>query len=519
MDSPFSQYFHTNYIPSNSEIKRIQTSLTSYLTELSRLDLLIRDLTSRRKKLAEYVDSHRALISCGRRLPRDILQEIFTACLPIHRNAIMSAKEAPLLLCHVCSGWRGIAYSTGALWASLHLPLEFIFARGLHTAAIEWLARSAGCPLSISIVGSRNMMQWREDNPDYVDSVMEALVQSSARWRTAELSFNAEEGLFMLSAANSPRLEVITLGVEPSEMVSLDLLGAENLRSVTLNARHSSLNPFISYLPLNWDRLTHLSFGSPGLSVENVISVVRNCSRLTTFRIAVRRHRPNDVPLSVLITSSVVLSCLENLTILDEVDPPHVEFLVRQLQMPQLHRFEVPKTLHVMDTVAFLANLGKFSPLIEDFNIDLARLMRLSLSENLRQLDYLKTITVTDSWDPRWLRGAEDKADISYLISLLTPDPDSPLICPRLESLQIKEWVSTSSDKDSQSYLLEFAHRRLDASTNFRRLAVTYGAYVEPISSTVLQSFAARGLVITTSSTAHPLERSPAVMPWTGLEH
>ncbi|KAJ7908789.1 hypothetical protein B0H13DRAFT_1617162 [Mycena leptocephala] len=83
--------------------------------ELARLELLIRDFSSQRDSLVEYIESHKALISFGRRLPRDVVQGIFIACLPTHRNAIMSAKEAPFLLCHICSGWQTIALSTAAL--------------------------------------------------------------------------------------------------------------------------------------------------------------------------------------------------------------------------------------------------------------------------------------------------------------------------------------------------------------------------------------------------------------------
>ncbi|KAJ7646476.1 hypothetical protein FB45DRAFT_712843, partial [Roridomyces roridus] len=49
------------------------------------------------------VDSHTALVSYPRRLPVDIVREIFVACLPAHRNAVMSAQEAPLLLSRICS--------------------------------------------------------------------------------------------------------------------------------------------------------------------------------------------------------------------------------------------------------------------------------------------------------------------------------------------------------------------------------------------------------------------------------
>jgi hypothetical protein len=40
--------------------------------------------------LGAYVDTHKALISPARRLPLDIIEEIFVACLPTHRNCVMS---------------------------------------------------------------------------------------------------------------------------------------------------------------------------------------------------------------------------------------------------------------------------------------------------------------------------------------------------------------------------------------------------------------------------------------------
>jgi hypothetical protein len=36
---------------------------------------------------------------------------------------VMSAREGPLLLCHVCHGWRQLAHATPRLWTSIHIPL------------------------------------------------------------------------------------------------------------------------------------------------------------------------------------------------------------------------------------------------------------------------------------------------------------------------------------------------------------------------------------------------------------
>ncbi|KAK6981573.1 hypothetical protein R3P38DRAFT_2366857, partial [Favolaschia claudopus] len=99
---------HTEHTPSDPQIDQIRAHLATYEAELVRLDALIESLTLQRTQVEEYIAPHRTLISLGRRLPQDILGEIFLACLPSERNAVMDSREAPLLLGRVCSYWRSI---------------------------------------------------------------------------------------------------------------------------------------------------------------------------------------------------------------------------------------------------------------------------------------------------------------------------------------------------------------------------------------------------------------------------
>ncbi|KAJ7353565.1 hypothetical protein DFH08DRAFT_988085 [Mycena albidolilacea] len=112
MESPFSNRFNTNYIPSDEEIQFIRRDLVLHAQELARTDEHICKLTTQRDQIQAYVDSHKALISHPRRIPPDIVREIFVACLPSDRNTVMSAQEAPLLLCRICK--------------FLHLPPEIV---------------------------------------------------------------------------------------------------------------------------------------------------------------------------------------------------------------------------------------------------------------------------------------------------------------------------------------------------------------------------------------------------------
>ncbi|KAF8133055.1 hypothetical protein K438DRAFT_1884520, partial [Mycena galopus ATCC 62051] len=171
MFSPFASKLGTNYCPPDEEVLEIQSLLAEPLSRLQTLDNRIAELQKAIDELAEeratvqaYVDAHKALISPIRRLPLDMLQEIFVACLPTDRNCVMSACEAPVLLGRICSSWRNISLSTPRIWARLHIvePERPEWAPSLHgvreqkqAQRIEitkaWLERSGQCPLSISL--------------------------------------------------------------------------------------------------------------------------------------------------------------------------------------------------------------------------------------------------------------------------------------------------------------------------------------------------------------------------------
>ncbi|KAJ7161825.1 hypothetical protein C8R43DRAFT_991535 [Mycena crocata] len=141
MTSPFTHRLGTNYCPSDEEVADIQAlifesspQLNSLTDEIAAMQRSIDKLTKERDSLAAYLEAHKALLSPIRRIPLDIIQEIFIACTPAHRNCVMSAKEAPVLLGRICSSWRCISLSTPRLWSRLHIVarflMEYVFAMG-----------------------------------------------------------------------------------------------------------------------------------------------------------------------------------------------------------------------------------------------------------------------------------------------------------------------------------------------------------------------------------------------------
>ncbi|KJA24820.1 hypothetical protein HYPSUDRAFT_135483, partial [Hypholoma sublateritium FD-334 SS-4] len=76
--------------------------------------------------LAADMEPSRALLSPFRRLPDDIISEIFVGCLPVHHNPVIDPRQPPLLLSLISRRTRSIALATPRLWAAIHIPVIWL---------------------------------------------------------------------------------------------------------------------------------------------------------------------------------------------------------------------------------------------------------------------------------------------------------------------------------------------------------------------------------------------------------
>ncbi|KAF7376627.1 F-box domain-containing protein [Mycena sanguinolenta] len=232
MSSPFASQLGTNYCPRDVELAQIKALLIEPCLKLKNLDKEIAvlrqaldKLTAERDALGAYVDAHKALLSPVRRLPLDIIELIFMACLPMHRNCVMSAQEAPVLLGRICSAWRAISLSTPQLWSRVHIveptPSNSVTSEGYSAkvaqrleAADAWLRRSGTCPLSISLesklspgaspfMGSTTVIQPHASSP-----FLNVLLPFASRWQHMDLVLppGPHEVLSRLTEENVPLL-------------------------------------------------------------------------------------------------------------------------------------------------------------------------------------------------------------------------------------------------------------------------------------------------------------------------
>ncbi|KAJ7069461.1 hypothetical protein C8F01DRAFT_1112810 [Mycena amicta] len=324
MSSPFASRFNTNYCPTDDELAEIKGLLVQPRIRLQELDETIRQLQTERDKLAAHIAAHEALISPIRRIPLDMLQEIFVACLPTDRNSVMSASEAPVLLGRICSHWRTVAFQTSALWARLHIVEPqcppWTYTGGAKTrvaaktaqrldVAKRWLDRSGQRPLSICFRGSD--LSYRESlDTQSTLSFLRLLTSYVSRWNIIDLNFRLDIDTFaqltQLETNSAPLLQNFTLnfpGITAPAPSTLDwttlrfLKGSETLSECSLD--HCGSN-FLR-IPVDWSRLTRLEIADGPLTFSEweIVELLAECAQLQTCAVSLFPANANLIPLAL----------------------------------------------------------------------------------------------------------------------------------------------------------------------------------------------------------------------------
>ncbi|KAK6977597.1 hypothetical protein R3P38DRAFT_3123741 [Favolaschia claudopus] len=520
MVSPFTQHLGTNYCPLDDEVLEIRSLLaepTRQLLvldeEISQLQKSIEKLTEKRKTLSGYIEEHRALISPIRRIPQDVLSEIFFACLPTHRNCVMTTSEAPLLLGRVCSSWRTLSLSTPRLWASLHITQpggsgasnESITQR--FEAMKMWLRRSGQCPLSISVYTSymhrsREAPMSTQARPLPVDLFLKELSFHAKRWQHVSFSTTsaAFKALAHLSAADVPILESITARLPPpcpphevTEWTQFGMFSGPRISKFLTSA--SCFSPSI---PLRWHLLTRLeivgSIWESCVDSEGALEVLIRCPQLQRFKLTAKgtadpvplRHPPVELP---------------HLRSLELDVGPH-SHLLSHLRTPGLRRFVL------RGPVESLPSFLSLCPHLEKLDVG-SYLTKSSLLESLRVLSPALRSLV--------LRGHAPPPDDAPMV----PFDDEALAalgrrscCPLLE-----EFTLIATHTISDQALRQFVETRMTmtddvGASSLKQVRVLFHRPMDLDIKTGLKPFLDAGLNI---ETVYTFKSQALFSPWSGV--
>ncbi|KAF5375275.1 hypothetical protein D9758_000288 [Tetrapyrgos nigripes] len=514
--SPFSHLFNTNYAAaSNEDISVIQDLLSAPLekleslnSEIIRLENALSGLKAERDHLQSYVDQHRNLLSPFRRLPPEIISEIFIRCLPEDSRPTHSLSETPLLLGTICRNWREVALSTPYLWSCINVVLPTSGSMHLLCASIDrrrdgveaWLSRAGELPLSFSIhadsqlsfrqipsSSSQDMDERKAAFSEHTQELIGCFTRRIARWQKVILQVSP----FCMQIFEASMLASAGSDWSFDEHHCLEGFSIHSIRRIPGQPVMRALPKFLAAPSLRQVAMTNVPFNLQELALMTPNLLLLNLRRghssrspspQDVFSLLSRFRNLRECSTAICFTSqatsfdsleTLCLPSLQSMSLIIIMDSAAVDVdtFFRQLSLPSLHSLTIKVfTRGAMEHAPFVDLLASSGSHIRELHLSL-ELPVEGLLECLAHLPLLVKLSVHNGklhGDP----GAS-------FVRRLTPCTQQPEpLCPNLQQLSL----SGIDVKDEE--LLKLAHSRRRSSFEVSQLEffhVTHLGYQELI--------------------------------------
>ncbi|KAJ7026878.1 hypothetical protein C8F04DRAFT_1123986, partial [Mycena alexandri] len=252
--------------------------LAHYDTEILNLEMRLAGLKSDRSSIEFYRDGCKNVFAPVRRLPTELLVEIFDLCAPPGADEISESttmveemdrigKRHLFQISKVCSRWYRIVMNTPRLWSTLvidtHAWGHYSFSSKLVALAASSLERSGGAPLNLQIALEPNYPSER--------LVLDLLLKHCHRWKTVYLWVHPAALQAIASVkGNLPLLEDLSVNsATNSDRPSIDAF------QIAPRLKTAGIAGFPSHVPtLPWQQLSHFSYENNGLSDQIWLSML-----------------------------------------------------------------------------------------------------------------------------------------------------------------------------------------------------------------------------------------------------
>ncbi|KAJ7647822.1 hypothetical protein FB45DRAFT_1102144 [Roridomyces roridus] len=410
----------SNDPPSKFQVAHCRSISTSLPAELERYDDEIRRLNaallkaeSERVTVQDYFRLCDAVISPVRRLPAEILVEIFghfatalhwpwldfTKSDTVEQEMGRVANVDLLRIAEVCPRWHELVIGTPSLWSCIELDIcqWAAFDSRLLLLLKTVLDRGGTFSLDLGIV-------WGEG--DATSHILELLASYSTRWHhVAFMTWTSpldEYSQLSAIAGNLPLLRslAIDVGWEDTEAMTF-FEGAPRLVEVCFNGLPAKLPK----LPL--EQLKSMDLGASGpddLTHITATTMTRLSGQVAiTFYSATWEEQVATIRVVPRVSDVLGLSiCVEG-----EFDDEHVRSAMRDwmihLTLPHLDRLQFDYTDYVgvplpwrADHFLALAHRSSFSSHLRVLELDLVLLTEAELFEMLDVLHALENLTISD---------------------------------------------------------------------------------------------------------------------------
>lgn len=477
-NSPFLRWFGTHHQPTESQIEELRALLRRLDRDLSTIASLMVEtgpyslsLEAKQIKLKKEIDFHQGILGCIRPVPGNILQKIFTHCLPDDHVPSLSTSQAPLLLTHVCRSWRAQAHSIPSLWSSLHIEIPSGMTESAHKSVAQtklacmtwWLHRfhSNSSPLSLSL--SFAMPLHPRCGVGSLRAFPHTILNSSNRIQALELKVPLGMLLFVINfPVEFPLLEKITIRGMEGRLIPRGSIAKARIWHASLLRKvvwESVQDEFLD-LPVDWFMMEEIGVsGNEGdqpftsLSHREAYWLVRATPLLKRLRIQLGDDDKGRMPYGLgwewrrheklgknrrYIPNPILLPSLTALDLSDVfLDPDTSYNFLERLQLPALATLEYRLTKHSNNglpvkghpLLSFLQRSKQQRPIqIENWTVDAKSMSRETFFSCLQLMPALKRLRVKDirrrptkfGWDSydvegvAWLEQEEAQEHVAW---------------------------------------------------------------------------------------------------------
>ncbi|KAJ7677768.1 hypothetical protein DFH06DRAFT_1167126 [Mycena polygramma] len=169
-----------------SAISETEAQLASVEDEIARVSEQLKKLRQMRSSLSSYRTRNRAILSPLRRMPPEILGEIFMCTLPssnlrIARGKGIQITDSPWVLTHVCQDWKKISLSIPSLWSSVIVSYSPKIGPAAYPVAMveTQIARAQNSHLKIHFYGHEGA--YPENSQKQIE-MFKSLARHALRW-------------------------------------------------------------------------------------------------------------------------------------------------------------------------------------------------------------------------------------------------------------------------------------------------------------------------------------------------
>ncbi|KAH0835860.1 hypothetical protein J3R83DRAFT_9731 [Lanmaoa asiatica] len=350
LETPFSKFSTINLVPAPQDILLINaivsernTQLSTLMLQMANVDSTIRKLATMQAMLEENsahvrrsLLAHQALTSHTRRIPPEVLGEVFYHCLPKTPYITPRDVDSPMILTRVCRHWRAVAMSTPCLWSSLSIYLQKTVCEAYRRGCEAWLARAKSVPLSVRVLNDINMSA---ADPTLVSSVVHWLRPFIAHCGDLWWHGPSLPTLFVPETETDLPLERLRI-TSHRDTPSIHFPGpAKRLRSASVQCLNYDLQS-LDGIKLPWNHLVELNMHFALFSSTLFVQLLTRCGHLSTLIVSCLCADEDQLRiLRALSPGSVIIPSLRRIEI--KVIRAGLDALFDALTLPALEELDV----------------------------------------------------------------------------------------------------------------------------------------------------------------------------------